>query len=245
MNLFKNINLKAKISVLVFSIVSLNIFCQDTSVKILYGVVSEGKQEFNTNKLFKNADALLNTMEMHLEANSSKAKYWGENKMPEDINQYTYRISKVMIDSDRQYFYDLENNTITCWFNIFDKAIILKNSIDEIKWALSNESKQIGDYTCYKAKTSYPIISKKGDKITKNIVAWYCPQIPYYFGPRGFCGLPGLILELKDDHITYYPKKINFYKENNLDYKIPKGNFMTKDELKTYVEEASKSKWGN
>jgi GLPGLI family protein len=37
----------------------------------------------------------------------------------------------------------------------------------------------------------------------QQIKAWYCPEINYSFGPIGYYGLPGLILELQIDNVTY------------------------------------------
>ena len=60
-------------------------------------------------------------------------------------------------------------------------------------WILTNDTKQIDNYKCYKATLTHSVKSRKG-----NVTAWYCPEIPYSFGPKGYGGLPGLIVELID-----------------------------------------------
>lgn len=74
-------------------------------------------------------------------------------------------------------------------------------------WNVTQETKKIGKYTCYKAtlKDSYIGMSGKNEK---TIIAWFTPQIPYPFGPLKYNGLPGLILELQDGKFIFYAKKI-------------------------------------
>jgi len=59
-----------------------------------------------------------------------------------------------------------------------------------IKWELINESKKIGSYRAFKAKSTF-----RGRKY----VAWYTPEIEVNAGPWKFQGLPGLILEIMDE----------------------------------------------
>jgi len=53
-------------------------------------------------------------------------------------------------------------------------------------WNLTQETKNIGNYLCYKA-----ILGKQ------NNFAWYAPEIPVNFGPKNYHGLPGLVLEVQ------------------------------------------------
>lgn len=81
------------------------------------------------------------------------------------------------------------------------------------KWELHDDTKTIGDYTCFKATTSYTTTNPKGKVFKHNFTAWYTPQLPYKFGPAGYGNLPGLIIELQGDEFTYGVKKIQFYDE--------------------------------
>lgn len=82
------------------------------------------------------------------------------------------------------------------------------------KWELHEESKTIGDYVCFKATTFYAVTNPKGKVFKHNFTAWYTPQLPFKFGPAGYGNLPGLIIELQGDKMTYGVQKIVFYDDN-------------------------------
>lgn len=99
----------------------------------------------------------------------------------------------------------------------------------ETNWELHNETKMINDIQCFKATQT--ITYNNGVKdFTKVITAWYAPSIPYSFGPNGYGGLAGLILELSDRFVTFGLKSIKF-----LDYD-PEIIFPEKGKKVTYEE---------
>ena len=75
-------------------------------------------------------------------------------------------------------------------------------------WVFTNESKIIDGYTCYKATNEY--IVDNGKVFKHPVIAWFCPQIPIAIGPRGYGGLPGLILELQEWNSVFGVEKIVF-----------------------------------
>lgn len=88
----------------------------------------------------------------------------------------------------------------------------------DFDWQMTTETKIIQGYTCYKAHSSYTVV--RGDRIfTFPIIAWFTPEIPYPFGPKGYFGLPGLIMELQERNITYGVSKITF--DNSTTQKMP------------------------
>tara|TARA_R110002072_G_scaffold62842_3_gene156993 strand:+ start:5295 stop:5645 length:351 start_codon:yes stop_codon:yes gene_type:complete len=60
--------------------------------------------------------------------------------------------------------------------------------IDEKKWEITQESKKIGNYLCYKAID----IASTNRKMKP--VVWFTPEIPVSFGPLKYNGLPGLVI---------------------------------------------------
>ncbi len=71
-------------------------------------------------------------------------------------------------------------------------------------WVLQNETKKIDGYTCYKATVSRVLYTEN----EHTVEAWYTPEIPIPFGPIGYGGLPGLILQLTQRSVTYVTKKV-------------------------------------
>ncbi|MDN6342976.1 MAG: GLPGLI family protein [Lactococcus lactis] len=113
------------------------------------------------------------------------------------------------------------------------------------EWELQDETKVIGDYTCFKATTSYNITTPKGKVFKRNFTAWYTPQLPYSFGPAGFGDLPGLIIELQGDEFTYGIKKIKFFdkeeksKENEIP-RLKRKKLITEEEFEKLAAEDEK-----
>lgn len=91
---------------------------------------------------------------------------------------------------------------------VFDKKFIVEDSIQPMKWKLSDETKTILNHLCRKATATQfnkrmmmnvdnGKIERKEIEDTSNIVAWFTTDIPVSAGPAEFQGqLPGLILEM-------------------------------------------------
>ena len=86
----------------------------------------------------------------------------------------------------------------------------------EAKWTLTKETKKIGQLFMLQSNFSLFTIIQDGmkDNPQLNVIAWFTPQIPVSFGPNGYHGLPGLILELQTHITTIYVKKIDLNIEN-------------------------------
>ena len=98
----------------------------------------------------------------------------------------------------------------------YGKRFLVTDEDYKIAWEMGSETKQIGQYTVYKATATVPtdevawynfnwsdLRPKKDPETgevkerTTTVVAWYTPQIPVTHGPGEYWGLPGLILEVK------------------------------------------------
>lgn len=95
---------------------------------------------------------------------------------------------------------------------------------DQYNWDITTEIKTISGYKCFKAATvikDYDQLNKK--EIILKRIAWFTPEIPASFGPEGFDGLPGLVLETSvNEKVRLQATKIEFnYKP---DFKIEKPN---------------------
>ncbi|WP_204346936.1 GLPGLI family protein [Psychroserpens algicola] len=140
----------------------------------------------------------------------------------------------------------------------FSKLFLIKDDLKAIEWTLASETKNIGDYTCFKATTTREVevvesgISINGDKDLSTadkepemkeitITAWYTPQIPVSAGPGNYHGLPGLILEVNDGSETVICSKIVINPKNASNIVEPsKGKELTQDAYDKIMEKKLK-----
>nr|WP_321225402.1 GLPGLI family protein [uncultured Psychroserpens sp.] len=141
----------------------------------------------------------------------------------------------------------------------FSKMFLIKDDLKEHEWVLQPDTKNIGEYTCFKATMTREIeemqsaISFNGYKDlnedettipkmkTITITAWYTPQIPVSAGPAGYHGLPGLILETNDGSQTIICSKITINPKKSNDIIEPtKGKEVTQKEYDAILEKKLK-----
>lgn len=67
---------------------------------------------------------------------------------------------------------------------------VLLDSMGVMQWQIGNNEKSILGYNCIEAKTTF-----RG----RNYTAFFAIELPFSDGPWKFCGLPGLILEVKEE----------------------------------------------
>lgn len=184
-----------------------------------------------------------------LDAMSGATDSWGQNFTPGP--QYKNVKDNLLIQE--QEFYG--------------KKFLIKDALQKLDWVMGNETKMIGNYTCFKAVTVIPDSelnwwSFSWDKLRnqeKNessekteetdieeipmtqIVAWYSPQIPISQGPLEYWGLPGLILEVSVGNTTILCSKVILNpKEKTKLEASDKGEVVTKKEYQSIVMEKMK-----
>lgn len=139
---------------------------------------------------------------------------------------------------------------------MFGKQFLIKDKLEQPEWELHKETKNIGQYTCFKAtyKTTRTVmvaesssdgVNSDGSEHTEEeeieVVAWYTPQIPVKNGPSEYHGLPGLILEVNDGIETLLCTKIVLNPEKALDIKEPnKGKEVSDAEYRDILEKKMK-----
>ncbi len=117
----------------------------------------------------------------------------------------------------------------------FGKKFLIQSNINSLQWKRHKETKKIQNYLCNKATSIKKEVNSKGT-FEKLVVAWYTLQIPIEQGPRGYGGLPGLILELQEDKIIYYATKIDLNKKLKKGIRKPsKGKLVTEKEYEAIV----------
>lgn len=107
-------------------------------------------------------------------------------------------------------------------------------------WEITNESKLINNYTCYKATTIDTLINTKGT-FKYEVTAWFSPELPSFFGPSAYFGLPGLILEVNNGKTILKASKIIFSKSSEVNIKpFKKEISMTEEEYEEFVNKTAR-----
>lgn len=154
-----------------------------------------------------------------------------------DLNPDDIRFFKKFYANN--FSVNLKQNIIYEQFELDNQLYLIKQE-NIPNWELTNETKIIDNYLCYKA-TTYEVIIRDGKIIKAPIMAWYCPEIPFRFGPKNYHGLPGLILELHDRICIFNVSDFNLNPSHkNITLPVLKGKETTKEELKSIQENIRK-----
>lgn len=190
-----------------------------------------------------NKEESLFTEEEQLDAISGATDSWGKNFAAGE----NYKNVKSDKQIQQQEFYG--------------KKFLVKDQLQPMTWTLGNETKKIGNYTCFKATTFIPTddllwysfswsrmrttndseekTTEEDDKsvdITE-VEAWYTPQIPVRHGPSEYWGLPGLILEVSAGETTMLCSKIVLNPSDVIEIEAPsKGSVVTKSEYQELIQ---------
>ncbi len=129
----------------------------------------------------------------------------------------------VYFNKTQQYF------TFTA-SKMYEKGrIIIQDSLSNIKWEITNETKEILHFQCQKAIGKYKC---------REYVVWFTKDIPLNIGPWHLNGLPGAILEAKatDQYLEFTAIKAKQVKDNSENIKIKKNNLNKISETISFSE---------
>lgn len=146
----------------------------------------------------------------------------------------------TMGGGDGIYYFDYLSNKVIHKTELIGDLYYVEKKIDSYKWIILNETKIINGLICHKAKTDiiYDDIRGKG---SIELEVWFCPEIPFPYGPDMFFGLPGLVFEAnqKNSKIKFYLKKI----ESLITIpkiELPKEKTISEEEMNKIVEKVIK-----
>ncbi|MBP3943054.1 GLPGLI family protein [Sphingobacteriaceae bacterium WQ 2009] len=192
-----------------------------------------------------------------LPLSDERSKSWYENirsKIPESVvlkrklvfsgDQYTFSAEKNemepfekglmeqhALNSEGTTFVDLSKKEFKRLADLGGENILLIDSLQDVKWKITNEYRNIAGYECRRAN------GLTADSIY--VVGYFTNNIPVSAGPESVQGLPGLLLGLAipSMHIQYFATKVeisNVTVEGNIQGK-KKTPTMTRKELHTMI----------
>lgn len=216
-----------KTIILLFTILSLSAFSQNTINKVIYkkrsGITTtkSGNKESDTkNKaIFDDMNSILELRKYILVFNKTESIFF-ENESVElnSHNPAAKILSQFSGGTKGKFYVDVSKDTILHQKSFRTDLLLIKAKVSDLKWQFDfKTAKKIGEYTCYKATTTKKVLMSSGNIVSQPITAWFCPELPYPFGPTEFAGLPGLILELE-----YYDKTVIYADKISLNKPIDK-----------------------
>ena len=208
-------------------------------------------------------ERLKNRLEKTYVLNFNKeASFFREEEKLDAISGATDSWGKNFARGDQ--YKNVRDNQLVQAQEFYGKRFLVKDELQEINWEMGSESKQIGQYMCFKATAMVPTDDltwydfswsklsnsdpSEGDApageqeepeiaMTK-VIAWYTPQIPVAHGPGEYWGLPGLILEVSAGNTTMLCSKIVMNPKESLKIEAPdKGKVISREEYQLTVNE--------
>lgn len=190
-----------KTALYILLVSSFKLFSQDQTIEINYtydspiGVTKEILQS----ELIHSQNQSIYIL--HDKNFDTKTTYLNEN------NEVTGEI----IDEKVEIFKDFNTNRYYSKSPVpFTMKLTVKDSLNALKWDITNQRKLLLNYQCIEAKTTFH---------GRNYTAYYTEDIPISDGPWKFSGLPGMILELTEDTgiLTIIAYEINIT-NNKIDF---------------------------
>lgn len=160
---------------------------------------------------------------------------------------------------------NVKDNQLIQSQEFYGKKFLVKDKLAAIEWKMGGESKQIGQYTCFKATAMVPTseltwydfswgdlrrpstdANAAGGPASDEdsepevpmtaVEAWYTLQIPVGHGPGEYWGLPGLIMEVSAGNTTMLCSKIVLNPDETIEIKAPsKGKEITKADYQATI----------
>lgn len=173
------------------------------------------KRKEEIKKTFKFSENVEATMQF----NGKESLYSVKKSMRNESNK-RINFTEIFAGNTDKFYVNSANKEYFYQTSTFGENLLIEMA--EKKWRLTQETKKIGKYTCYKAIDL--------DSKNYSTIAWYTPEIPVNFGPKKYFGLPGLILELQDSATFFSVIKIKISNKRIKIKKPTKGKKLTAKE---------------
>lgn len=180
-----------------------------------YSVVNMNESNVERIKMLKEeVELMVFTLKYDLEYSSFiKEKY-----IPKD--KFMSKIAPIIIGAPSNFFQFSGTSKSFFTTSIGNTNYNVDHSFKMKDWQLTTETSIIEKYTCYKA-----ILTEYNNRTETffETIAWFTPDIPAGYGPIGYGGLPGLILQLEFKKSVFTANKILLNPEKFKNEVIPDG----------------------
>lgn len=201
--------------IILFQFLTVTLFCnaQDAFYKIDYEMnmdnfinhlKEQGKDSQSIFQTFQSSAEAAKEITLELLV-ANNISFFNERKsLSINESENLKKLIAVGFSFEGGWLYDLLKKDLIFIKEQENKKFYVRKNKPMANWNLSNETKTILGYTCYKATYTRSVPSGNYE-----ITAWFTKEIPLPFGPANYSGqLPGLILELNEVNATYRATKV-------------------------------------
>ncbi len=183
LNQIHNIKAMKFITLIMFSLISLSAYSQPKGIKCIYSTNMPV-----TNELYEIENPF--ARDIMIKAVKEDKKVYSLTgvdgkflcvKEPETHETMPLTMDKLQI------YVDFNDNVEVSQVKYANKLYLIKDTLEKYEWDISDSTKQISGYNCYKAKLK----GKPG------VTAWFTPDVPFGCAPYGYYGLPGLVVHME------------------------------------------------
>jgi len=154
--------------------------------------------------MISNAGEVLSDFEFQLLINNNESIFKKTKQLiKDDINIFMYKLALGFCAGNEVWYSRKEDSGKLVSILDSDPPMVLTLN-EDLKWEITKA-----------------ITNRKMGTYTEKIEAWFAPELPFSFGPLGYNGLPGLILEMNRDKVVFKFKEI---KEKTVRIKPPKSS---------------------
>lgn len=189
----------------------------------------------------------------------SASIYKQEEKLDQSSGGRGMRFMMMGGTGSGKYYKNTQTKTSSKESEFSGKNFLIKDDLKTYDWKMEQETKMIGENTCFKATTvierqarrtniSFGRRNNKEDEEKEKeeepetmeqiiVTAWYTLDIPVSHGPNDYWGLPGLILEVNDGRTQFVCTKIVMNPKEKAEIKEPKkGKVVSQKEYDEILE---------
>jgi GLPGLI family protein len=194
----------------------------------VYQTINKDKSKKKMNSYLKDMFRNVESVNAFLEFNHQESLYKLETKLQND-SKSKFNLNRILAGGDDIYYSNGKDKEYYYESSIFGELLLIE--MKPKKWKITQESKKIGNYVCYKA------IDVESENKVKKPIAWFTPLIPVSFGPKEYSGLPGLVLEVEMAGSTITATKIILNPTEEIVIKKPsKGKKITAEAYREMME---------
>jgi GLPGLI family protein len=164
-----------------------------------------------------------------LETDGEKSVFYPSIEDEKEFFKYTFEESKAIYTGAgaAPIYYDIKSKKLDFLVHkIKADGMVLLTNRPIMTWEITNETKQIGTFTCYKAiGTSTELFGNS----TKYIV-WFTPTPNLNVGPKYLQGLPGMVVTAEDEGKDLTFKLLSVEATNKITHSLePDGSIPQQD----------------